>query len=255
MILFRTINSLKNTILQLNHLSQNLIDERKETVEMAKITIQTKISALRMVEVENKLGFVSFVFKVENKTLKVNESPIFKSECAKLNQISLKDTLVTVSYNYDLCKYSYNPKLTFSYDLGVNQQNFDVAIDVNANKVQLQIKEAISITKLSENETDVNSVKIDFSIHSIYNNPLKIYRVDLIPEGQQGWKSDSLDIKIYQKGIKNINLIVQKNIDKLDYSSKNKAFPYLNLVISYFNVKSGRSESTKLNNVSYVTNW
>jgi len=249
------IESYGSIIAQLKLIQNSLIDDRKEKIEAGLINILANLQSVNFTPILNMPG--RYVVKISNKqkVLKTYQRPEFKSNCGKITQVNFLDSAIQIIYTPDLCKYTDNPKGTLIFNLGQEKLSHDFNIDVNANKVELNIDGDILIKKSIESDDKITSANIEIPLYSKYTYPFVIRRVEMKFENLNPIVIDDLKIENKNKGVNILKINTQSSLIKSTTSSQNKSFPYFLVNIYYKNLNTGEENISTLSNIRFSTDW
>jgi hypothetical protein len=249
------LESYGNIIDQLKLIQSNMIDDRREKIEAGLADIVANMKSVNFIPVLNMPGEYTVKLRNKNKSLRTYQRPDFKSNCGKLTRVNFSDTSMQVIYDAGLCKYTDNPKGTLTFTLGQEKIMHYFMIDVNANKVELNIDGDILLKKASESGDKITGTDIEIPLFSKYEYPFLIKRIEMKYENQNPLVVDGLAVKNNAKGVQILKVNSKNSFSKSTLSSQNKSFPYFLVTVYYTNLNTGQENTASLSNIKFSSDW
>jgi hypothetical protein len=240
---------------ELRIIQKDLIDDRKDKIDAALINLAADLKSLQISAILNSPGRYTFTIKNRRKTLKCSQIPNFKSNCGKLTGSNSNDTLFTILYESSLCKYTDNPKASITWNTAGGLISHEFIIDVNANKIELNIDGDILLSKLEESQGMIQKSNIEIPLFSKYAYPFLINKIEMKFENNPPIVLSDIGIKNAAKGINSLKIGSKNSFSKSVYSSANKSFPYVDVTLYVTNINTKEEQIVKLSNIRFSSDW
>jgi hypothetical protein len=249
-----SIESLEQTKQQLLQLADYYIDVRKEKAMLESKKIDELLQQVDIRVVDNSPGKFVYTLNIGEKSYTTAQNPKFQNApCITVSSRQTNGMQNELLYNYENCYEDEENYLSFSYKFGNNKISKKYSIDVTTDKVEIFMKDAVRLIKMSENGPQIETFSCHLPIFSKYTGAFTIDKVELEFPGKPILIVNG-EKKIYQgEGLHEVNLLSKTSIDKQEYSAINGA--NINGTIYYTDVKTSEQKSYKVYFHKATTNW
>jgi hypothetical protein len=243
--------------IELNALQDNLIDDRKDKINaiLNRVSQQGMLYKFEMVDFSDKYIIIR-LSNSKGEALKNFTIENLKSNCLKFVSSIVKEGLIELTVESNLCKHTKDAYLSFEVPVyGGNKLRYKTSIDVNLNKVLITQNGGLVINKLNDLGNNEISAVVRLSLNSKYKYPFEIKTLRLIFPDNMVLTINDINKKIESEGVFKLDLPldIKQNIDKI--STKNKAFAMIDVEVEIYNINKKITEYVKFTNFKYTTDW
>ncbi len=247
-----TIEGINESIGSLQKLTKSFIDQRKDKVELGLVKLNEMLKSITISQIQNQLGEIRYCLKIGDKIFSTAKNPVIKSNCATVTESQNMKTEWIVKYDYSNCYEDPPNNITISYRFGGVEVKKSFNFDISATKAEVYINDAIIITSVSDDGTNIKSAKCQLMLISKYDAPVVIEKIILEWDGLAPVSIENINQSLNKKGNHELNLTINQTMEKAKYSFKNK-----NTVSGYVYYKSttGERYTYRIYNQKITTNW
>jgi hypothetical protein len=243
--------------IELNALQDNLIDDRKDKINaiLNRVSQQGMLYKFEMVDFSDKYIIIR-LSNSKGEALKNFTIENLKSNCLKFVSSIVKEGLIELTVESNLCKHTKDAYLSFEVPVyGGNKLRYKTSIDVNLNKVLITQNGGLVINKLNDLGNNEISAVVRLSLNSKYKYPFEIKTLRLIFPDNMVLTINDINKKIESEGVFKLDLPldIKQDIDKI--STKNKAFAMIDVEVEIYNINKKITEYVKFTNFKYTTDW
>lgn len=247
-----TIEGINESIGSLQKLTKSFIDQRKDKVELGLVKLNEMLKSITIYQIQNQLGEIRYCLKIGDKIFSTAKNPIIKSNCATVTESQNMKTEWIVKYEYSNCYEDPANNVSVSYRFGGVEVKKTFNFDISATKAEVYINDAIILTSLSDDGSNIKSAKCQVMVISKYEAPVVIEKIILEWDGLAPISIENINQNLNKKGNHELNLTINQTMEKAKYSFKNK-----NTVSGYVYYKSTTGErfTYRIYNQKITTNW
>jgi hypothetical protein len=247
-----SVEEINETLDALQKLSKSFLDQRKNKAELGISQLNGMLKSIMLVQIENNPGELRYVLRIGEKVITTAVIPKVTSKCAVISEILNNKSEWVVKYSYQGCYDDPSNALTVIYNFGGTIIKNNFAIDINANKADIILKEDLNISSLSDDGTNITSAKCQMTLFSKYSSVVVIEKVILNWDNCPPVIIENVNAEIKGKGNHEITLQINQPLDKKKYSSTTQAM--VNGTILYRSV-TGEKLTYKIYSQNVTTNW
>ncbi|MCB0480745.1 MAG: hypothetical protein KDC83_04895 [Flavobacteriales bacterium] len=201
-----SVEEISAGISQLNSLKSSFVDLRQDQAKAGVSELTSMLDNMEFVVVSHKVGQLEYVLQYQGRTMTYGKSPKVSSECATINNVKVVEDRVLITYNADYCiAQDPNNGIDVIYKVGSQKISNRFRFDASDGKVQLDVKDRISIKKGEPNTIEINLI-------SKFDNPFTVTKIELDLTGA-GLSVSNLSSKFNGKGAHLLKIESNQKID------------------------------------------
>jgi hypothetical protein len=211
--------------------------------------------SVELTEIENSLGVLKFVLRLNDRIISTVKKPTVVSNCARVNGTTNNVTDWEITYDYENCYEDPENNIAVSFRFGNTTVSKKFFFNVAANKASIFVSETIQFVKLAEDAENILSFNCLITIVSRYDSPVIIQKAILEIKGIAPVIIEDINQSFSGKGNHSLKLMVDAPLSKQITTSAGKSNPVVSGTIQYKNKATGENLTYRIYNQKYSTSW
>ena len=247
-----SVEQLNQISAEIKALSKSFIevDSRYNQCNVATSRIAQMLKDLAIEATGTSLGEIRFSLYCNGRIIKSSATPKVKSNCAKINDIKSDGDEWVVSYSYNEC-YDDDPDNKITVKCGNASKDF--WFNVKANSVEIFVNSDINFSDGTDDGETIEGCKCFIPVVSKYATAFVIEKVVLNFGNEAPIIVENINQKFEGKGNHNLNLTIDKKLDKSIYTQKK--YQMVKGTIFYKAANGNERSAYRLYNNRITTNW
>ncbi len=246
-----SVEQITRYIASMQGFSKAFLDQRKEKANQGINALQQMLNSIVFAQVDNKIGVLKYSLKIGDKTIVTATNPKVTSKCATVTDIQNNQTEWVITYNYSACYDDPSNAITVAYPFSPNaKKNFN--FDINANKAEVFIKEAIVLSGGTDDGTSISGAKCNITLVSKYDSPVSIEKLTLNFDNCPPVVVDNIGLQFQGKGNQLLSVDISQALPKDKTTSTKKGT--ISGTLQYKSI-TGEGLTYKIFNQALKTSW
>jgi len=267
---YTTIESVIEEREELKYLSDFFVDERKTIADISIKKMDAHLNAIRLEPVTDSLGAFEYELMLGKDSLKTNQKPKIKSNCAKIIEVISNPNSTYIQYDYNTCLVENNNFIEICYALSDWELNHKVYFDLSGEKIYIENKEGVTFSSIHRSffKKD-HTIKCHLTLHSKSPVAFKVDKIELLPQlckrncnRYYNYKSfpiiivEDINKNFAGKGNHSFEILVKvPKARSKKWASENGLSTKLSGKIYYSSEITGERKICEFSDLKYFTNW
>jgi hypothetical protein len=250
-----SVESLVQSIHELEHMSKSFVDQRKNRAELGLIQGNNLLKSIQIVVKENTPGRLVYNLQIGGRPVTSAQKPNVKSNCAVIQSVLPEQENMVVNYHYDNCYDDPENAISIAYRFDNARIENAFHFNIKQYSVDIFLKDDIIFRAMDWQGDYITEFDCFIAVNSKYDSPFYIDRIVLNFKGLPPLMFNNLGIEFEGKGTHNITL---KSYTALEANAYSSAKPGLNLLsgtIHFGSVYADEMQVYKIFNHKFVTDW
>ncbi|MDD4748166.1 MAG: hypothetical protein PHW19_12890 [Salinivirgaceae bacterium] len=247
------VEDMESDITTLEKLLPKFLDTRKTKTEVGINQIKSRLKSINIVAVTKTNGSIEYELKIGSQTITTNRKPQVTNptKCATINGIEPSRTGWRISFEAKYCYDDPNNLIRVKHTFRHATVSHDFYFDIDEDKVQVFMHAPIIFSATEQDDSNVTSGKVTFTISNKYGGTFTVDRIILNYAKAPPIMFENITQTFTGKGDHTIIIDLPNELDKKLYTSR------MHTVVDgfiYYNIK-GKQETYKLYQNKVTTSW
>jgi len=250
-----SVESLVQSIHELEHMSKSFVDQRKNRAELGLIQANNLLNSIQIVLQENTPGRLVYSLQLAHQVLTTVQKPNVRSNCAVITSVLPEQSNTVINYHFDNCYEDPENSISISYRFGNARVENAFHFNIKQYSVEIFLKDDIIFRAMDWQGDYITEFDCFIPVNAKYDSPFFIERIVLNFRGLPPLMFNNLGIEFEGKGTHNITLKSFTALKADAYSSSKPGLNLLSGTIHFGSVYTDEMQMYKIFNHKFVTDW
>lgn len=250
-----TIEEINANIIELQTLSEMFMDGRKERAIGTIKRYREMLNSMTLIETNSKKGELRFRIEGAGRIFTTSQKPKSRSECARITATKPEGMEWVIHYDTEYCYDDPENHIEVSFRFGAKPTTNKFYFNTNEDVLKVSVRDDILFEALEKEENKVVSSNIKITIYNEHNTPFIVENVTLSFEDCPPITVRNINKRFNGPGNHYLSLTVNEDIDTMKSTSVGKTVARISGSMNIRSLKDNTSQTVKIFNQPYTTNW